>query len=116
MPSRSIFATRKANHDAVRQRNLRELDAKQGMIQEQGQGTTTSDVRPATGSLSLASLQDLSAIAIPPEDGQILEVWSPSNRGGKAMLPSFFCKTCTPNPTPSKQKAGSSSICIQPMI
>ena len=86
---RSIFAGKQATHTSIQQRNLRELDAKQGMIQKQGSGagdqgpgTHASTVHgpPSTVTakpLSLASLQDLSALSIPPEDGQILEVWQP---------------------------------------
>ena len=70
--AKSIFAGKQASHTAVRERNLRELDAKQGMLQQQGagdRGRTTTDGRRATASLSLASLQDLAAISIPQEDG-----------------------------------------------
>ncbi len=84
--SRSVFATRKTSHEAVRQRNLRELDAKQGMLgrKDQPQAASAKPQGVATTPLSLASLQDLSAISIPPDDGQILEVWSPPHRGGQA--------------------------------
>jgi len=89
---KSVFATKQASHETVRQRNLRELDAKQGMLgrkdKEQGQGTTPA-VKPQ-GPLSLAALQDLSAISVPPEDGQILEVWSPSHRGGQPSSPTVI--------------------------
>ena len=59
--SKSIFAGKQASHTAVRERNLRELEAKQGMLQKQGQGAgdkgrTTNDGRRPTASLSLASL------------------------------------------------------------
>ncbi len=89
---KSVFATKQASHTAVRERNLRELDAKQGMLgrkdKEQGQGTT-STVKPQDP-LSLAALQDLSAINVPPEDGQILEVWSPADRGGQVSSPTVI--------------------------
>ncbi len=89
--SRSVFATKQASHTAVRERNLRELDAKQGMIGKDKASTvhgppSTEKPKP----LSLASLQDLSAINIPPDDGQILEVWSPPDRGGQPSSPTVI--------------------------
>ncbi len=80
--SKSIFANRQASHASVQQRNLQELDAKQGMLKAgaRDSGSVTRDPGHAsrvTAPLSLAGLQDLSAIYIPPEDGQVLEVWQP---------------------------------------
>ncbi len=86
--SRSIFATKKASYDAVQQRNLRELDAKQGMLGKEKPSTDHRLQSTATAQpLSLAGLEDLSAINIPPEDGQVLEVWSPPDRGGQTASP-----------------------------
>ncbi len=79
--AKSIFAGKQASHGAVRQRNLQELNAKQGMVGKEKPSTDhgASSVVPSKP-LSLASLQDLSALNIPQEDGQILEVWQPDTR------------------------------------
>ncbi len=77
--TKSIFSGKQASHEAVRQRNLRELDAKQGMVGKEKPSTDHSPSSTATLTpLSLASLQDLSALSIPPADGQILDVWQPT--------------------------------------
>ncbi len=76
--SRSIFAGKQAAHTAVQQRNLRELDAKQGMLGKEKPSTVHGPQSTATPTpLSLSALQDLAALSIPTEDGQILEVWQP---------------------------------------
>ncbi len=85
--SRSIFSNRQAGHATIQQRNLRELEAKQGMLKQRTgdkeQGTNSFTVHSPSSTekpklLNLASLQDLSAIAIPSDDGQVLEVWTPA--------------------------------------
>ncbi len=89
--AKSIFAAKKASYDAVQQRNLRELDAKQGMLRKTEPRAPSYELRVNPQlPLSLASLQDLAAISIPPEDGQILEVWSPPDRGGRESNPTVI--------------------------
>ena len=77
--SRSIFASKSPSHAAIRQRNLQLLEQRQQLHNGQTSSTvhspqSTVNVPPP---LTLAALEDLSVIHIPPEDGQVLEAWQP---------------------------------------
>ena len=88
--SRSIFADKVPDYEAVRARNLDLLEQRRHLHQRRPR---TADQRLQSGrkaqALALAALQDLAAITLPEDAGQILDVWSPDDRDSSlvARLP-----------------------------